>query len=832
MQMICSTPALSRDIGPVRVLLQCMARMFSAAPHRFVLLLYLILAGLIVLPVSARAERISQTIDNANLWRLRGSIHPHARAEFDRGVVDGSLPLEGMKLVFQLTPAQRSSLDTLLRQQLDPSSPNYHRWLTPEQYGERFGVSASDMSRAAGWLRQQGFTAIIPARSRTWIAFNGSAAQVESAFQTPIHQYLVNGKMHYANAAEPSLPSAFRGVVMAISALNDFRPRPHSVKSVHPHYTSSISGKHFLAPDDFATIYDIQGLYGSGINGSGEAIAVMGQADLSKDSNHNNQYDVQTFRIASNLAPADLQVILVPGQSDPGSNTGDQDEANLDLEWSGAVARNASLIYVNSKNALFTSLPYAVDQNLAPVLSISYGLCEAQFSSGDIATLTATAQQANAQGQTIVASSGDSGPADCDYSTDPNNPVTSATHGYAVDVPASLPYVTGMGGTEFSEGDGTGATQYWNGTNNSNNGSAISYIPEMVWNDTVTDGSLAASGGGISTLFAKPSWQTGAGVPADGQRDVPDLALSSSADHDGYLICSRSSCVTGYRKSDQTLTVIGGTSTAAPTFAGIVALLVQQTNQPQGNVNPILYELAASSPNAFHDITTGDNMVPCTQGTKDCPVSGMIGFSAGPGYDLTTGLGSIDVGALAAAWSGPTNPDFRVTAQSTSLAITAGTPVTDLLTVTGLAGYSAGVNLACTVSSTLTNTTCTVNPGSVTPGGTATLTVTASTLSAKLRVNPFLQLGWQMASGLVFAAGLFFSRTSRRDLRRREFGRCAGVLGLFVICVLLGTVSCGGGGSNAVSQQQPVPQPQSGTVTVQANSGSLNHTVEISVTVD
>ncbi len=215
----------------------------------------------------------------------------------------------------------------------------------------------------------------------------------------------------------------------------------------------------------------------------------MGQTDLSKDSNHNNQYDVLTFRSVSNLPTVNLQVILVPGQSDPGSTNGDQDEANLDLEWSGAVARNATLIYVNSKNALFTSLQYAVDQNLAPVISISYGLCEAQFSSSDIATLTSTGQQANAQGQTIVSSSGDSGPADCDFSSDPNNPVKSATQGYAVDVPASLPYVTGMGGTEFSEGDGTGATQYWNGTNNSNNGSAISYIPEMVWNDTAADGS-------------------------------------------------------------------------------------------------------------------------------------------------------------------------------------------------------------------------------------------------------------------------------------------------------------------------------------------------------
>jgi subtilase family serine protease len=786
-------------------------------------------------PAPARAERLPQTIDNTNHWRLRGSVPPRARAEFDRGAVSGSLLMEGMRLVFQPTPEQESSLDILLQQQLDRSSPNYHKWLTPEQYADRFGLSPGDINRVADWLRRQGFTSVIAARSRTWISFNGSAAQVEATFHTPIHQYLVNGEMHYANAAEPSLPGEFHGVVMAIGALNDFRPRPHGiVRSVHPNFTSQISGNHFLAPDDFATIYNIQGLYNSGINGSGQAIAVMGQTDLSTDTNHNNQYDVQTFRSVSNLPAANLQVILVPGQTDPGSTTADQDEANLDLEWSGAVARNAKLIYVYSKNALFTSMQYAVDQDLAPVISISYGLCEAQFSSTDVATLTAMGQQANAQGQTIVSSSGDSGAADCDYSTDPNNPVTSATHGLAVDVPASLPYVTGMGGTEFSEGNATFATQYWNGINNSNNGSAISYIPEMVWNDTVTDGSLSATGGGASTLFTKPSWQTGAGVPADGWRDVPDVALSSSADHDGYLICSRSSCVNGYRRNDAqtTLNVIGGTSAAAPTFAGIVALLVQQSNQAQGNVNPVLYGLAASAPNVFHDITTGDNMVPCTQGSPDCPASGMIGFSAGPGYDQTTGLGSVDLGALAAAWNGPTNPDYSVTAQSASLTIARGTPVTDVLTVTGLGGFSSVVNLTCTVSAGVTNTACTLSPTSVNPGGTATLTVTATSTSAKLRGRPSIRPGWQLASGFVFAAGLFFSAASRPDRRRRR-RRLGELLGIFVMCGLLGTVSCGGGGSNSmVNQQQPSPQPQSGAVTVQASSGNLNHTVQINVTVN
>ncbi|MGB8769596.1 MAG: S53 family peptidase, partial [Candidatus Korobacteraceae bacterium] len=619
-------------------------------------------------PARALADRIPQTIDNATIWRVKGSVPPLARPESDRGPVDAALPMQGMRLVFRLTPAQQSSLDMLLQQQQDRASANYHKWLTPEQYADRFGLSIADIQRAAQWLRQQGFADVTSARSRTGIAFSGSAAQVESAFHTPIHQYVVNGNAHYANTSEPSLPSAFRGVVLGITALNDFRPRPHGIiKQVHPNFTSDISGNHFLAPDDFATIYDIQGLYGSGITGTGQTIAVMGQSDLSKDSNHGNQYDVVTFRTVSNLPTANLQVLLVPGDNDPGIVANDVDEANLDVEWAGAVAKNASLIYVNSQNALFNALQYAVDQNLAPVITISYGLCEAQLSPSDINTLTTLAQQANAQGQTIVAPSGDSGAADCDYSGDPSNPVKSATHGYAVDMPASLPYVTGMGGTEFSEGDATGATQYWSGTNN---GSALSYIPEMVWNDTVSDGSLAASGGGVSKLFSKPSWQTGAGVPADGRRDVPDLALSSSADHDGYLICSQSSCVTGYRKSDQTLTVIGGTSAAAPTFAGIVALIAQETNDRQGNVNQFLYSLATSSPNAFHDITTGNNMVPCTAGSTDCPASGMIGYNAGPGYDLTTGLGSVDAAALVATWNGPTNPDFQISAQSPSLTVT------------------------------------------------------------------------------------------------------------------------------------------------------------------
>ncbi len=790
----------------------------------------LVFAGLAIFsPPRAHADRIPKTIDNTNVWRLRGGVTPVARSAFDRGKADPTLPIQGMRLIFSLTPAQQSSLNILLEQQQDRTSANYHKWLTPEQYADRFGMSAVNVLRATTWLRGRGFSNITVARSRMWIAFNGSAAQVETAFRTPIHQYVVNNNTHYANTTEPSLPADFRRVVQAITGLNDFRPRPRGIV-VHPHFTSEISGKHFLAPDDFATIYDIQGLYSSGISGIGQSIAIVGQSDLSMDTNHGNQYNVVTFRNVSHLPLVSLQVVLVPGDRDPGIVANDVDEANLDVEWAGAVAKDARLIYVNSQNALFNAMPYAIDQNLAPVISVSYGLCEADLSGSEINTLTTVTQEANAQGQTIIASSGDSGPADCDYTTDPKNPVKIATHGYAVDIPASLPTVTGMGGSEFSEGDDTGGTQYWSATNNGNNGSALSYIPEMVWNDTVINDFLAASGGGVSKLFPKPSWQVGVGVPPDGHRDVPDLALSSSADHDGYLFCSQSSCVNGYRKSDQTLTVIGGTSVAVPTFAGILTLIVQNTNDPQGNVNPYVYSLAAGAPNAFHDITMGDNMVPCAAGSKDCPASGMIGYTAGPGYDLTTGLGSVDAGALVAAWNGPTNPDFAISVQNQVLNVTRGTPATDILTVTGLAGYSQTVSLSCNVSSELISTTCSVSPSSVTPGGTATLTITASPLAGMLRRNPAFRhpAGW-METGLMFAAGLLLSGAKPTRSRGKRSSRCSAMLTLLLIVTLMGTVSCGGGGS---SRQASLSGAQSGSVTVEGTSGILAHSVTVAVTVN
>jgi uncharacterized protein (TIGR03437 family) len=326
-------------------------------------------------------------------------------------------------------------------------------------------------------------------------------------------------------------------------------------------------------------------------------------------------------------------------------STDDLPEADLDIQWAGAVARGATIVYVYSYNVM-DAVQYAIDQNLAPVLSMSYGLCEAQTSRASALAYRSWAQQANAQGMTWVASSGDAGGADC---------ATSSSSGgmLSVDLPASVPEVTAVGGTALNEGTGN----YWNTSNSASKASAFSYIPEIVWNDGNSGGVPSAGGGGASVVFAKPTWQSGSGVPNDGVRDVPDISMTASANHDGYLMYSGG-----------TQSVVGGTSVSAPVVAGIAALINQRliaTGAQQasglGNMNPSLYALAQKTPGAFHDITSGDNIVTitCNGRARNC-VTGTYGYTAGPGYDQATGLGSVDVYQLVMGWTASTTAAPRV----------------------------------------------------------------------------------------------------------------------------------------------------------------------------
>jgi hypothetical protein len=685
-------------------------------------------------------NRIVQQIVAGKVSPLQGTVHPLARPQYDQGPVSSSMQLQGMTLNFNRSAAQQASLTALLTAQQTPSSSSYHQWLTAAQFGEQFGMSQQDLDQVTAWLQSEGFTVDKVAESHTSIRFSGTAGMAEQAFQTQIHKYIVNGQTHFANATQVSLPSAFVSTVSRISGLHDFKPQPRLIRpastetdSAQPHFTSGISGDHFLAPGDFAVIYNVNPLYSAGYTGSGQTIGIAGQTDIV-------MADITDFRTAAGLPTNNPTVFLIPGSADPGIGdaSGDINEADLDLEWSGGVAKNASIVFVNSTNVM-DSMQYAIENKInglqIPILSISYGGCEPSWTSADLSSMEASFQQANAQGQTVLSAAGDNGAADCDEQTNPNGPpIISATQGLQVDYPASSAYVTGMGGSEFT-GDGTaaspstGADQYWS-ANGSNDvlTSALSYIPEMAWNDTAfaieNGGGLSAGGGGKSLLWLKPSWQTGVtGIPSDGARDVPDLSLNASPDHDPYLVCTQiildsdptgstytSSCTNGFRISDsgysddQGLVAYGGTSADAPSFAGLLALIEQQLGVPAGlgNVNPTLYTLAANSTtyaSAFHDITTGNNIVPCTAGSTDCPSSGEMGYSAETGYDQATGLGSVNAFNLATAF--------------TSVALKGGTTTT-----VAASPSSPATGVTVTLTATVTHSS-----GTAAPTGTVTFTI-------------------------------------------------------------------------------------------------------------
>lgn len=660
---------------------------------------------------SPQRDRITQEINSAVTVPLPGSVSPLARPSFDTGRANPSTQLSGMTMYFKPSAAQQAELDNLLKQQQTPGSPLFHQWITPAQYAAQFGLSASDLQKVETWLEQQGFSVDRVSNSRNAVSFSGTVAQVEAAFQTEIHHYTIRGVTHIANSEPLSIPAALAGVVMSVRNVSDFRPHPlhRAQRAVNPQYTLSSGGVqyHFLAPGDFAVIYDLNPLYNTGFTGIGQSIVIVGQSAIVTS-------DISHFQSAAGLAQKAPTLTLVPGtgSSAVDDTGGDEDESDLDIEWSGAIARGATINFVytgNNKNyGAFDSIQYAVDNDLAHIISSSYGTCERDLSSADVATLQSWFEQANAQGQTVVAASGDSGATDCESTSNPTTIVNGdeATQGLAVDMPAASPYVTAIGGTEFLA-DKSGSSAYWSSTN-SGATSALKYISEEVWNDTSPNIGIEAGGGGRSSLFGKPNWQAGAGVPNDGARDVPDISLNASPEHDGYLFCGTgtdgdsSGCSNGFLDSKGSPEVAGGTSFGAPTFSGILAILIQKLGaKGLGNINPAIYGLAgADYSSAFHDTSSGNNMVPCVIGKTDC-TSSPIGYAAAPGYDLASGWGSIDAANFVNAFqaSSSTSP----LATTTALAASTSAPV---------------VNTAMTITATVTS-----DSGSSKPAGTVQFVV-------------------------------------------------------------------------------------------------------------
>jgi subtilase family serine protease len=594
---------------------------------------FLILCG-VCIAANGQVSRPAAVLGETQLVTLTGNIHPLARAEYDMGPVDAETRLDRMILELQPSATQQAKLDLLVEEQQDAASPLYHQWLKPAEYGARFGASVSQLQQITAWLTAHGFAIDEIAANNRLIVFSGTAAQVEETFHTTIHRYNVDGEEHIANAGNPQIPAALAGVVGGVVSLHNFR-RTSAISSLRklnskplagPHAEYSAGASHYMFPQDFATIYDLNTLYTEGTNGAGASIAIAGRSNI-------NLSDVASFRATSGLA-ANAPTVLVPA-TDPGLVGGDQDEATLDVEWSGAVAPSVEVKLVveastATSDGVDLAAQYIVNHATAPVVSVSYGSCEQAMSSAEQAFYSSLWQQAASQGMSVFVAAGDAGAAGC------NTGAEAMGAGSGVNGLCSSPYSTCVGGTEFNEGMDYAA--YWAAANAAGNASALSYIPEKVWNESGANGGcgLWASGGGVSTLYPQPSWQKGVGATsaaqdAGGMRMVPDVAMSA-ADHDGYVIYENG-----------TYWVIAGTSASSPSFAGIMALVVEKQGRTgQGSANPGLYALANTARNPFHATPSGDNTVP-----------GVTGFTASGGtYNLATGLGSVDGAVLVGAWGG------------------------------------------------------------------------------------------------------------------------------------------------------------------------------------
>ncbi|HEV2577024.1 MAG TPA: protease pro-enzyme activation domain-containing protein [Acidobacteriaceae bacterium] len=608
------------------------------------------------------APRIRGPIEAAPSVTLAGSLDPHIRTADDLGPLPPDTRIAGVTLVFNRSAAQQADLDQLVAGQTNPASPLFHHWLTPDEFGARFSIAASDIAAAQTWLQSHGFT--IDAVSRDRITFSGNAAQIQQAFGAELHRFRSTtanqSELHFAPAADLSLPPALAPVTAAVLHLSDFRPKP-SVRP-HPAYTTRSTQSHFLDPQDIGNMYDIWPLLGSDSLTDGQGLAIVGQSFVQTG------YGSMVYVFDTYLS-GDRQItpVLVPGSGVEAIFDGDLGESEIDLEYGNVFAGGANIFFVytgsSANYSVFDALSYAITQNIAPVISISYSECETLLSPSDAQQYNALLDQATAQGQTIIAASGDSGATSCAaYST--SNGITAAQQeALAVGFPASSPYVTSVGGTQMAPATfAPGTNSYWSSASSSSDNiqSLIGYAPEIVWNESSPTLGIVASGGGSSSFFSRPAWQAGVpGIPAGSFRLIPDVALQASVANPGYIICSDDPYIAGpHNDCDNSLQfgnsylLDGGTSFAAPIFAGaLVALSGSKHAYGLGNINPVLYSLAAQPAiysTAFHDITSGTTA--CGSGDGNCGTAGQSNYAAGIGYDLATGLGSVDFARLAAAW--------------------------------------------------------------------------------------------------------------------------------------------------------------------------------------
>lgn len=612
-------------------------------------------------------NRISGDINPAEMVALPNHHPQWAKQENSTGVLPAALPLEQLTLVLSRSPQQEEALKMFLEEQQDRSSPNYHHWLTPVEVGERFGLSEQDLTALSGWLRSQRLHVNWISPSRTFLRFGGTAGDVGQAFHTELHTYRTIGAQGKAVervsvASDPMIPRALEPAIKAVHGLYTIEDHPfHSARTMHsdtPHATTT-DGDHVIAPGDFVNIYD------ANIDVYNEiSLGIVGESRTDfADFNNFRTLTKTGFPNPSEIVPTAYGGIDPgPALTAPpaaGVSIENQLEATLDVTRAGSIANGTPLLLVVATQAsggIEADAQYLVQTSPVPVqvMSISFGACESSAGPAGVTFWDTLLQQATAEGISVLVSSGDSGASGCDegFAAPPTTPAANSPNYIC-----SLSYATCVGGTEFN--DSVNPANYWSATNGGNLASALGYIPEGGWNEPLTSTGgpqVSASGGGVSSVIATPAWQTGTGVPAARTgRYTPDIAFSASA-HDGYFGCLAAgggSCVSSTSGSFD-FVVFAGTSAAAPSMAGITSDLVGSVGAGQGNLNPQLYQLAATTPAVFHDVTVASS------GVANCVVStpsmcnncipaatgqtgGQAGYLVTAGYDEVTGLGSLDV---------------------------------------------------------------------------------------------------------------------------------------------------------------------------------------------
>jgi pseudomonalisin len=786
-------------------------------------------------------------------------------------VADLGAPLH-VSVILSRDAAAQAAFDQLVANQQIPGSPFYHQWLTPQQVGQLYGPTANDLAAVSSWLTSQGLKVESVSPSGMIIHASGTMAAVGNAFHTSLGTFAIGGQQRLSAISEPFIPAVLGAVIHSLHGLTEMQYEPQSRFSVR---TLPAGGKrpqvdlgggvYAVLPNDFAVIYDIAGVYNSGDKGAtigskAQRIAIIGKSRIvaSDISNYESLAGLPTIQPNVVLAGAD------PGVA-TGANVGYASEATLDVDRVIGTAPGAQADLVISadsatEDGVDIAIAYNIDTLRDPIMTISFGSCEAQNGASEADYLNSQFETAASEGISTFVSADDSGVAGCDT---PFAAVTPAETPQvaSINVLCSSGYVTCVGGTEFN--DALDPSAYWSSTNTNNgNESALSYIPEGTWNESssVNNGGtmvyqVAAGGGGVSAYIAKPGWQNGVGVPGDGFRDVPDVSFTA-ADHDGYLGCFAAgggTCVSS--SNGMEISVFSGTSAAAPGMAGIAALLNTELGEAQGNLNPTIYKLAASTPVAFHDVTVG------TSGVSGCGVStpsmcnnstpgetsltgGLAGYLVGTGYDQATGLGSLDVGNFIAAASGGSiggggsTGSFTLSASPTTMSVkpVANTTTSSTWTLTGMSadGFVGVVALTCAVSPvTAQPPTCAVSPASLnlTAGASGTATLSLTSAGAYSNCLTSSVKGQTGGLGGAAGAGLAGLLLLMLPVRRRAVRGLAlvGLLGLG-----LGLMSGCSGSSSSTPCAKAVTAGTTAatyTVTVTGTSGSLTATAPATLTV-